>query len=258
MKPRKVPIFAFPCFLILFTSAIAQQQNSPAYATGTGAAQAKQGSPDVYVVGNGVKPPVPLQQPLPVYTPEARAARIEGIVVVQAVIRKDGTVDSFKVLRGLGYGLDESAINTMATKWRFSPGTLNGEPVDVIASIEVAFRLFMDPAELESLKPYDLHVQIVTSQWNGVPSPSIEGSGYGNVWKGDSGSGFIYQCSCAQPFGQHGYSGRWIEPESSLELALGYDKGAGKQKTCELKVQIQKSTYTLRDGQVVPMEPPLR
>jgi len=38
-------------------------------------------------------------------------------------------VDSFKVIRGLGYGLDESAINTIATKWRFRPGTLNGVPV---------------------------------------------------------------------------------------------------------------------------------
>ena len=95
-----------------------------------------------YVVGNGVKPPVALLQPLPAYTEEARKARAEGIVLIQAIIRKDGTVDSFKVLRGLGYGLDESAINTIATKWRFKPGTFNGSPVDVQANIEVAFRLY--------------------------------------------------------------------------------------------------------------------
>ncbi len=95
-----------------------------------------------YVVGNGVKAPVALLQPLPAYTEEARKARAEGIVLIQAVIRKDGTVDSFKVLRGLGYGLDESAINTIATKWRFKPGTYNGTPVDVQANIEVAFRLY--------------------------------------------------------------------------------------------------------------------
>jgi len=51
-------------------------------------------------------------------------------------------VDSFKVIRGLGYGLDESAINTIATKWRFKPGSLNGQPVDVQATIEVSFRLY--------------------------------------------------------------------------------------------------------------------
>ncbi len=95
-----------------------------------------------YVVGNGVKAPVVLFQPLPAYTEEARKARAEGIVLIQAIIRKDGTVDSFKVLRGLGYGLDESAINTIATKWRFRPGTFNGSPVDVQANIEVSFRLY--------------------------------------------------------------------------------------------------------------------
>ena len=95
-----------------------------------------------YVVGNGVKPPIAIFQPLPAYTEEARKARAEGIVLIQAVIRRDGTVDSFKVLRGLGYGLDESAINTIATKWRFKPGTLNGSPVDVQANIEVSFRLY--------------------------------------------------------------------------------------------------------------------
>jgi protein TonB len=95
-----------------------------------------------YVVGNGVKPPTALYQPLPAYTEEARKARAEGIVVIQAVIRKDGSVDSFKVLRGLGYGLDESAINTIATKWRFKPGTYKGNPVDVQANIEVSFRLY--------------------------------------------------------------------------------------------------------------------
>jgi periplasmic protein TonB len=95
-----------------------------------------------YVVGNGVKEPVPLVQPLPPYTEEARKARTEGIVVLQAIIRKNGTVDSFKVVRGLGFGLDESAINTIATKWRFKPGTFKGSPVDVVANIEVRFRMF--------------------------------------------------------------------------------------------------------------------
>ncbi len=95
-----------------------------------------------YVVGNGVTHPVALYQPLPHYTEEARKARAEGIVLIQAVVRKDGSVDSFKILRGLGYGLDESAINTIATKWRFKPGTRNGEPVDVWANIEVTFRLY--------------------------------------------------------------------------------------------------------------------
>ncbi len=95
-----------------------------------------------YVVGNGVTNPIVLYKPLPHYTEEARKARAEGIVLIQAVVRKDGSVDSFKILRGLGYGLDESAIETIATKWRFKPGTRNGVPVDVWANIEVTFRLY--------------------------------------------------------------------------------------------------------------------
>ncbi|MDI9613715.1 MAG: energy transducer TonB [Acidobacteriota bacterium] len=95
-----------------------------------------------YVAGSGVKDPVAVLQPLPAYTEDARKARIEGAVLIQAIIRKDGTVDNFKVLRGLGHGLDESAIKTIASKWRFRPGTLNGVPVDVQANIEVVFRLY--------------------------------------------------------------------------------------------------------------------
>ena len=96
----------------------------------------------VYGIGGGVKAPVAIFQPLPLYTEDARKARVEGIVLLQAIIRKDGSVDSFRVIRGLGYGLDESAINTIATKWRFKAGTLNGQPVDVQANIEVSFRLY--------------------------------------------------------------------------------------------------------------------
>jgi periplasmic protein TonB len=95
-----------------------------------------------YVLGPGIKEPQALIQPLPPYTEEARKAHIEGVVVLQAVILADGTVAGFKVLKGLGYGLDDSAIHTISSKWRFSPGTLNGTKVDVIANIEVRFRMF--------------------------------------------------------------------------------------------------------------------
>jgi TonB family protein len=95
-----------------------------------------------YVMGSGVKEPIALRQPLPPYTEEARKMRAEGIVLLQAIVRKDGSVDSFKVIRGLGYGLDESAIRTIASKWRFRPGTYKGKPVDVQIDIEVAFSIY--------------------------------------------------------------------------------------------------------------------
>jgi len=81
-------------------------------------------------------------QPLPSYTQVAKDAKAEGIILLQAIIRKDGQVTDLKILKGLGYGLDESATDTIREKWRFEPGTLNGQPVDVMANIEVSFRLY--------------------------------------------------------------------------------------------------------------------
>jgi TonB family protein len=95
----------------------------------------------LYVIGN-VTEPVPLIHPQPPYTEEARKARIEGIAVLQATIRANGTIDSFRVIKGPGYGLEDSAINTIASKWRFKPGTMKGVPVDATSYIEVLFRIF--------------------------------------------------------------------------------------------------------------------
>jgi TonB family protein len=158
MKPSRVRNFIAFCFLMnLFTQVFAQQPN------GFG----------VYVVGPGIEEPVALFQPLPAYTPEARAARVEGIVFVQAVIRKDGTVDTFKVLKGLGYGLDESAINTIATKWRFRPGTFNGKPVDVQANIVVSFRLFQGPGEVGIPVPSAALAQTPAGQMVDTPAKAV-------------------------------------------------------------------------------------
>ncbi len=99
-------------------------------------------SPKVYSVGDSVKPPQVLQQPKPSYTEEAREARIEGIVLVNAVIQKNGSVGQIKILKGLGYGLDESVVKTLSRQWKFKPGTLNDEPVDVSVVMEVSFRLY--------------------------------------------------------------------------------------------------------------------
>ena len=96
----------------------------------------------VYSVGDSVKAPQVLQQSKPSYTEQAKEARIEGIMLVSAVIRKNGSVDQIKVIRGLGYGLDESAVNTISKEWKFKAGTLNDKPVDVSVVIEVSFRLY--------------------------------------------------------------------------------------------------------------------
>lgn len=96
----------------------------------------------VYVAGNGVLPPKVVYQNLPSYTQAARDAKAEGIVLLEAIVRKDGSIDSVKVLRGIGYGLDESAVNAIAHDWKFQPGTLNGKPVSVKILVETSFRLY--------------------------------------------------------------------------------------------------------------------
>ncbi len=99
------------------------------------------GTDGVYTVGGGVRNPVLIKKTLPVYTDEAIKAKVQGTILLQVVVRRDGSVDSFRILKPLGYGLDEKAIEEIANNWHFRPGTLNGTPVDVRATIEVTFTL---------------------------------------------------------------------------------------------------------------------
>jgi TonB family protein len=88
----------------------------------------------------GVTPPTILSRVEPNYTDEARAARYQGVVVLEVIVRKDGTADVLRVIRALGFGLDEQAI-VAVKQWRFRPGTRDGQPVDVLLSVEVNFNL---------------------------------------------------------------------------------------------------------------------
>ena len=76
----------------------------------------------------------------PQYTDQAREARLQGAVRLQAVVRKDGSVDSVQVVQGLGMGLDEAAVAAVK-QWRFQPATRNGEPVDLQITLAVTFNL---------------------------------------------------------------------------------------------------------------------
>ncbi|PYQ50573.1 MAG: energy transducer TonB [Acidobacteria bacterium] len=91
-------------------------------------------------VGGDVKAPVVIKRVEPTYPDTARKAKIAGVVIVEAIIDKDGNVDKAKVLKGLSMGLSEAAVDAVR-KWKFKPGTMNGEPVDVIFNLTVNFTL---------------------------------------------------------------------------------------------------------------------
>jgi len=91
-------------------------------------------------ISPGVTPPTVIFRVEPQYTPEARAAKYRGTVVVAATIHKDGTLTVDKVLQELDYGLTPNAIEALE-QWKFKPGTRNGEPVSVSLNIEVNFNL---------------------------------------------------------------------------------------------------------------------
>ncbi|HLY19259.1 MAG TPA: energy transducer TonB [Bryobacteraceae bacterium] len=90
--------------------------------------------------GSVLSPPVPLRKVDPKYYQAAIADRVEGRVRLAAVIRKDGQVDSVRLLQHLDDRLDQSAAEAM-DKWRFEPALRNGQPVDIDAVIEIPFRL---------------------------------------------------------------------------------------------------------------------
>lgn len=91
-------------------------------------------------IGGGVSAPVLIYKVEPEYSEEARKAKFQGTVVLAIVVDETGKVTNVRVIRPLGMGLDEKAIEAVS-KWRFRPGYKDGKPVPVMANVEVNFRL---------------------------------------------------------------------------------------------------------------------
>jgi TonB family protein len=97
---------------------------------------------DAVLPGPGVTLPRPLREVKPQYTAEAMRARVEGGVLLAAVVKTDGSVGDIQVLRSLDpkFGLDEQAREA-AAQWRFVSGTKDGQPTAVVVTIELTFTL---------------------------------------------------------------------------------------------------------------------
>ncbi len=95
----------------------------------------------VFSVGGDITQPIPIYDPDPPYSEAARKAKYQGTVVLQIVVDTQGLVHDVHVVKPLGLGLDQKAMETIRT-WKFKPAERNGVPVPVRIMVEVTFRLF--------------------------------------------------------------------------------------------------------------------
>ena len=83
--------------------------------------------------------PIPLRKVDPKYPPELRTAHVDGEVILYAIIRKDGTVDSIQLVHSVDSRLDENAMEALA-QWKFQAAEKHGEPIDLEAVVHIPFR----------------------------------------------------------------------------------------------------------------------
>jgi TonB family protein len=90
--------------------------------------------------GTGVVAPALLKEVKPKYTPDALRDRIQGTVILEAVVGRDGVPLAIRVIRSLDPELDHEAV-LAARDWRFTPGRIGTTPVDVLVTIELIFQI---------------------------------------------------------------------------------------------------------------------
>jgi len=118
------------------------------------------------VPNNAVVPPRVLELKPPIYTDEAIRENIEGTVTLEATVDLDGRIKILRIVKGLGYGLDQRAIGSVLD-WKFAPATKNGIPVEAVTQIEVDFKV---PVQLD---PKDGSRVIAFNLGAGVTPPTI-------------------------------------------------------------------------------------
>jgi len=93
----------------------------------------------VYRPGRGVTSPTVLTEVSPTYTPDALLLKLQGTVVLELIVRKDGYPSDIRVVRSLDPdGLDGQAVLAVR-QWTFKPGRFAGEPVDVLVTVMIEF-----------------------------------------------------------------------------------------------------------------------
>ena len=126
---------------VLDVTCIAQGEASGGQSNPAAAGAEPQSAQHVYRVGRGVTAPKPWKRVDPEFSAQARKDKTQGVVLLSMVVGADGLPHDIQVVRSLGHGLDEKAIEAVS-QWRFEPGTKDGEPVPVAVMVEVNFRRF--------------------------------------------------------------------------------------------------------------------
>jgi protein TonB len=92
-------------------------------------------------IGGGVSSPVVIYQVEPEFSEEARKAKFMGVVVVNLIVDSKGMPQNVHVLRGVGMGLDQKAVEAVR-QYRFKPAIAEGKPVPVELNVQVDFQIF--------------------------------------------------------------------------------------------------------------------
>lgn len=136
VKEGGVPHGGDPDFGVPFSNG----DGGPSTGSGTGDSEPERKDDEPIVVGGAVLKPEILVKTQPRYTELARRAKVQGSVLLKAVIDERGIVTDLRVLKPLPMGLDQAAIDAVS-RWRFKPATLHGRPVKVYFNLTVNFTL---------------------------------------------------------------------------------------------------------------------
>ncbi|MGA2084504.1 MAG: energy transducer TonB, partial [Terracidiphilus sp.] len=86
-------------------------------------------------------PPILVNNIVPEFSDQARREKIQGVVMVSLLVNEEGVPIDLSVTKGLGYGLDEKALEAVS-QYRFKPAMRGGVPVEARITVEVNFRLY--------------------------------------------------------------------------------------------------------------------
>lgn len=209
----------------------------------------------VFQVGGGVSPPRIKYQTEPEFSEEARKSGREGTVVVRATVGQDGKIHDPHVVRSLGLGLDEKAIEAV-NQWLFEPAVKDGHKVAVYVDIEVNFHLYHREASFtkDELSEYPLRVLIIDTHWQNSPDGGGVGYGHGDLHVAGSWVGFDYTFSCESQFKAtegEAHPAKWEIPSTRMLLLTEEIANPRQHHQCELKTTLRDFEYASAAGRTV-------